>query len=75
VEQIFTCSPWKTPHQSRWTHLKEACDPMGSPAAASSWKDLWTHGEPTLEQSVPEGLNPVEGTHAGAGEECKESFS
>ncbi|GAB0178670.1 junction-mediating and -regulatory protein-like [Grus japonensis] len=29
--------------------------------------------DPTLEQSVPEGLHPMEGTHAGAGAECEES--
>ena len=28
-----------------------------------------SHGGPTLEQSVPEGLHPVEGTHAGAVDE------
>jgi len=30
------------------------------------WQDLWTHGRSTLEHSVPEGLHPVEVTHAGA---------
>ncbi|GAB0204061.1 hypothetical protein GRJ2_002871700 [Grus japonensis] len=31
-----------------------------------SWQDLWSCGEePTLEQSIPEGLHPVEWTHAG----------
>ncbi|GAB0188269.1 EH domain-containing protein 4 [Grus japonensis] len=30
------------------------------------WQDLWPHGGPTLEQSGPEGLHPMEGTHTGA---------
>ncbi|GAB0191968.1 EH domain-containing protein 4 [Grus japonensis] len=30
------------------------------------WQDLSPRGGPTLEQSVPEGLHPVEGTYAGA---------
>jgi len=29
------------------------------------WQDLWLRGELMLEQSVPEGLHNVEGTHAG----------
>ncbi|OPJ81253.1 hypothetical protein AV530_009472 [Patagioenas fasciata monilis] len=29
------------------------------------WQDLWPHGGSTLEQSVPEGLHPVERTHVG----------
>ncbi|KAK4830792.1 hypothetical protein QYF61_013625, partial [Mycteria americana] len=29
------------------------------------WQDLWPCGGPTLEQSVPEGLHPVERTRAG----------
>ncbi|GAB0183450.1 AN1-type zinc finger protein 5-like [Grus japonensis] len=60
------------------------CGPWEACAGASSWQDLWTHGErsphqgrfagrtcdpvgdPTLEQFAPEGLHPMEGTHAGA---------
>ncbi|GAB0184410.1 zinc finger and BTB domain-containing protein 5 [Grus japonensis] len=30
------------------------------------WQDLWPHGGPTLEQSTPEGLHSVEGTHVRA---------
>jgi len=30
------------------------------------WQDLWSHGEIMLEQSVPDGLQLVERTHAGA---------
>ncbi|KAK4810960.1 hypothetical protein QYF61_014432 [Mycteria americana] len=30
------------------------------------WQDLWPHGGPTLEQSIPEGLHPMERAHAGA---------
>jgi len=30
------------------------------------WQDLWPHGGPMLERPVPEGLYPVEGTHAEA---------
>jgi len=30
TEQISTCSPWKTSHQSRWMP-EGSCDPVGSP--------------------------------------------
>ena len=30
------------------------------------WQGLWPHGGPTLEQPVPEGLHPMEGTYIGA---------
>ncbi|GAB0183460.1 zinc finger and BTB domain-containing protein 5 [Grus japonensis] len=83
VEQISTCSPWRTPCQSRWRHLKEAVTPWEAHTGASSWQDLWPHGErspcrsrfagrtcdpveePTLEQSVPEGLHLMGETHIG----------
>ncbi|PKU47688.1 ubx domain-containing protein 4 [Limosa lapponica baueri] len=29
------------------------------------WQDLWLRGGRMLEQSVPEGLHPLEGIHAG----------
>lgn len=34
--------------------------------AGAGLQDLWCHGIPMLEQSVPEGQHPVEGTRAGA---------
>ena len=34
-----------------------------------SWQGLWSHGGPTLEQSVPEGLHPMERTHSEAAHE------
>ncbi|GAB0186109.1 hypothetical protein GRJ2_001076200 [Grus japonensis] len=45
VEQISTFSPWRTPHRSRWRHLKEAVTPWEAHAGTSSWQDLWPHGE------------------------------
>ena len=41
----------------------------GAGAGAGFLAGLVTRGGPMLEQSVPEGLQPVEGTHAGAREE------
>ena len=47
-----TCSPWRTPHKSRWRHLKEAV----------------ACGKPTLEQAPGRTCEPVErGAHARAG--------
>ncbi|GAB0188839.1 hypothetical protein GRJ2_001349200 [Grus japonensis] len=47
-----TCSPWRTPHQRRWRHLKEAV----------------AHGKPMLEQVPGRTCGPVErGAHARAG--------
>ena len=47
-----TCSPWRTPHQSRWRHLKEAV----------------AHGKPMPEQVPGTTCGSVErGAHAGAG--------
>ncbi|GAB0182703.1 hypothetical protein GRJ2_000735600 [Grus japonensis] len=43
-EQISTCSPWRTPHQSRWMS-KGGCGPWEAHAGASSWQDLWIRGE------------------------------
>ena len=41
--------------------------PCGEPhAGAGSWQDLWPRGGPKVEQPVPEGWHPMEGTHAGA---------
>ncbi|GAB0190583.1 hypothetical protein GRJ2_001523600 [Grus japonensis] len=52
VEQRSTCSPWRTPCQSRWRHLKEAV----------------TRGKPTLEQAPGRTCGPVErGTYSRAG--------
>jgi len=67
---------------ARGCALKEAAahgEPMEEEAPGRNW-DLWSRalagagllagavacGEPTLEQSVPEGLHPVEMTHAGS---------
>jgi len=51
---------------------KEAVSPWRARAGAGSCQDLWTHGGPTLEQSVPEALHPMEGTCARAvGEELQ----
>ena len=68
VEQTSTCSPWKTPCWRRGMCPKGGCGPVGSPRwsrllarPVAPWRE-----EPTLERSVPEGLHPVEGTHAGA---------
>lgn len=33
------------------------------------WQHLWVHEEPTLDQSIPEGLHLVEGTHTKAAHE------
>ena len=44
MEQISTCSPWRTPYQSRWMS-EGVCDPVGSHTGASSWQDLWPRGE------------------------------
>ena len=46
-----TCSPWRTPHQSRGRHLKEAVAPWEAHTGASSWQDLWTRGERSPRQS------------------------
>jgi len=51
VEQIYTCSPGRTPHQSRWMP-KGGCDPMGSPCCSKLLPeplDPWRE-EPMLEQ-------------------------
>lgn len=47
-------------------YSKEAVAPHEAWARASSWQDLWIHGGPMLEKSVPEGLHPTEGIHAEA---------
>ena len=47
--------------QDLWT-----CRERGAHTGAGLLAGLVTHGGPTLEQSVPEGLHHVEGTHAGA---------
>lgn len=78
VEQISTCSPQKTPQQSRWMCLKGQCvhgeavlkQAQSGPLERSScwntsWKDLWPCGGPILEQSIPEGLQSLERTQNG----------
>ncbi|GAB0181827.1 zinc finger and BTB domain-containing protein 5 [Grus japonensis] len=60
------CDPVGSPHWSKllagpvtlWREeptLEQVC-----------WQDLWPRGGPMLEQSAPEGLHPMEGTHTGA---------
>lgn len=44
VEQVFSCSLWRTPHQSRWICPEETVACVG---------------DPTLEKVYPEGLQPV----------------
>ena len=54
-----------SPHWSRF--LAGPVDPWREePTEQVFWQDLWPRGGPTLEQSAPEGLHAVEGTHAGA---------
>ncbi|XP_072711964.1 A-kinase anchoring protein 7 isoform X4 [Ciconia boyciana] len=67
VEQIFTCSPWRTPRQSRWMCPKEAVT-LWEAHAGGSWQDLWTHGErsPCWSRFAGRTCDPVERTHAGA---------
>ena len=40
-----TCSPWTTPCQRRWRHLKEAVTLWEAHAAAGSWQDLRPHAD------------------------------
>ena len=42
VEQISTCSLWRTPHQSRWMHPKVAVTPWREEATLEQvrWQDL-----------------------------------
>jgi len=60
------CGPVEIPRWSRL--LAELVDPWREKPVLEQvcWQDLWPHGGPTLEQSVPDGLHSVEGTHAGA---------
>ena len=51
------------PHATAYGFPKEAVTSWEARAGAGSWQDLCPT---TLEQSVPEGLQLVEGTHAGA---------
>jgi len=44
----------------------------GVQAGAGFLAGTVAHGEPLLEQSVPERLYPMERTHTGAGENCEE---
>ena len=59
MEQISTCSPWRTPRRSRWMP-EGGCDPVGSP----HWSRLlagpvvpWRE-EPMLEQVCWQDLWP-----------------
>ncbi|RMC04876.1 hypothetical protein DUI87_18050 [Hirundo rustica rustica] len=47
----------------------KGCDSVGSPVEQVYWQNLWPRGRPTLEQSVPEGLQAMEWTYTGAGQE------
>ncbi|KAK4832385.1 LOW QUALITY PROTEIN: hypothetical protein QYF61_022240 [Mycteria americana] len=55
VEQISTCSLWRTPRQSRWRPPKEVVALWEAHAGADSWQDLWTHGERSPCQSRSSG--------------------
>ncbi|GAB0179705.1 zinc finger and BTB domain-containing protein 5 [Grus japonensis] len=60
------CDPVGSP---RWSRLLAGpVDPWTEEPTPEQvcWQDLGPHGGPTLEQSAPEGLHPVEGTHTGA---------
>jgi len=66
VEQISMCSPWRTPHQSRWMP-KRGCDPMRCPHwSRFAGRTCDPMGKSTLEHSVPEELQPMERTYTGA---------
>ncbi|GAB0204664.1 zinc finger and BTB domain-containing protein 5 [Grus japonensis] len=55
----------RSPHQSRFAGRTR--DPMGDSCWSSLFlKDCTPWKGPTLEQSGPEGLHSMEGTHAGA---------
>jgi len=45
---------------------KEAVTLLEAQIETDFWQDLWPCGGLTLKQSIPEGLYPVEWTHAGA---------
>ncbi|GAB0208605.1 hypothetical protein GRJ2_003326200 [Grus japonensis] len=60
--------PMEDPTLEQVDAPKGGCDPMGSlcwSRLLAGPVDPWRE-EPTLEQSGPEGLHPVEETHAGA---------
>ena len=60
VEHMSTCSPWRTPCQSRWMHPKEAVTLWGAPCCGRLLPgpvDPWRE-EPTLEQVCWQGLWP-----------------
>ncbi|PKU43633.1 hypothetical protein llap_6066 [Limosa lapponica baueri] len=61
------CDPFVgSPHWSRL--LAEPVDPWREEVTLEQvcWQDLLAHEGPTLEQSIPEGLYPMEMTLAGA---------
>ncbi|GAB0187733.1 hypothetical protein GRJ2_001238600 [Grus japonensis] len=66
------CGPWEAhAGAGSWPDLwtREEGSPHQSRFAGRTCDPV---GDPTLEQSAPEGLHPVEGTHAGAvGEELQ----
>lgn len=64
--RYLCCSPWRSPCCSRWTCRKESCGPKGVHNAAGSLAGTLAFGRPTLEQSVSDGLYPMERTPAGA---------
>ena len=81
MEQISTPNAWRTPCRSRCMWPAGDCDPMETPwwsrilggpvtpwpmLEQVFWKELWSHGESTLEKSVPEGLHSIERTHDAA---------
>ncbi|GAB0187945.1 hypothetical protein GRJ2_001259800 [Grus japonensis] len=59
---VRICERNSSPPWSRWRHLKEAVTPWEAHAGASSWPDLWPHGERSPRQSRFAGrtCDPVE---------------
>ena len=64
VEQIPTCSPWRTPYWRRSMRPKEAVIPWRAHTGARSWKDLRILGEGGAHAGA--GFLARLGTHAGA---------
>ncbi|RMC00549.1 hypothetical protein DUI87_23165 [Hirundo rustica rustica] len=76
VRQLSPCSP-RTSKVEQRSEQRSTCVVHGGPhagqvtlweahAGGGSWQDLWCHGEPTLEQFVPDGLHHMETTSTGA---------
>lgn len=61
MEQIFTCSPWRTPYWSRWMCPEASCS-LRRATLDQNPAALWG----SLEQSIPKGLHAVERNHCAA---------